>query len=243
MQVTALIRIILTRALRSGASIVAALSGFVVLVIIMGGKPEKGFLLISAVATYAAFGLIPTAISGARTDGMIEYLRGMPISRNDIGLACLFSAGFTSMLFSGVAVATFIPGLEAIGYHLGAEVGTVALSAMAVLGFSVSIILIPLYAKLPAIFAALAPVLIVTLAYPISKFLPIQAVAKRAFLTIASTDRGDTHLMLILVCVWVLLILAAKTMVSLMGASFGVRPPPTIDFEAFVKSIKQERRE
>jgi hypothetical protein len=232
MKVTALLELLVFRLVWS--SLRGMLPALLVLVaaVVLTGSPDKGFIIVAGMAALFAYAALPMSVSTGQRDGTLAMIRRLPVSRGTVFLACCLAAAFMSSLFTIVVVGAGIPALASLG------VGPVIAYAIAVTSVTVSIAMIPLYARFQPMVAAALPIYLLLAFYLAGKRFPIGEWIGSFVAGVGSTPTHDWRVLGLAVSIWAIIATSARVMAHVIGLSFGVPADPKIDVDELLARVR-----
>jgi hypothetical protein len=238
MKVTALLELLVFRLVWS--SLRGMLPALLVLVaaVVLTGSPDKGFIIVAGMAALFAYAALPMSVSTGQRDGTLAMIRRLPVSRGTVFLACCLAAAFMSSLFTIVVVGAGIPALASLGVTLGPGVGPVIAYAIAVTSVTVSIAMIPLYARFQPMVAAALPIYLLLAFYLAGKRFPIGEWIGSFVAGVGSTPTHDWRVLGLAVSIWAIIATSARVMAHVIGLSFGVPADPKIDVDELLARVR-----
>lgn len=235
MQLSALILLLVKRTLFGVLRGLTPVLGLVVLVTVLGGSLDKAMLLVALMTLVFGYASVPFLIGKGRTDGVLDYISGLPVSRRNAGTACVVVSGFLAALFCAVGMVCAYRALPGVGVHLPVQVFSAAYPIVAMLGLLSSTVVLPLYARLPPVVAGLMPTYILVVAYFLNRHFNILAHLRRFAHAIAAVSPNDPRVLVMLIASWSVLMVVGWGWIDVIGRALRLAPPPVAGAEAIIE--------
>jgi hypothetical protein len=180
-------------------------------------------------ATFPALGalLVPMVLVGDRRQGILDFLRRLPLSRAELASARLLMSVGAATLGALLFVGTLTLAFHIDGKTFPTTAAIASVSGVAILTFAVSGVLAPLFARLPMPIAVAIPAGLATALLPTFRRGDALVWLTRATGLLVRGDLPPATLTLIIVSVWLAAAVFALLYVWVLGMMLQPRPEPT----------------